>query len=58
MPHVMGVAGNIVAILWGTRDALHSPPRQDANNKILLELRRIGSIVAARTAYPGVSLLR
>ena len=35
MPHVMGVAGNIVAILWGTRDALHSPPRQDVNNKIL-----------------------
>jgi hypothetical protein len=35
MPHVMGQAGNIVAILWATRDALHSPPLQDRNNKIL-----------------------
>ena len=35
MPHVMGEAGNIVAILWATRDALHSPPLQDRSNKIL-----------------------
>ena len=35
MPHVTGKAGNIVAILWATSDALHSPPRQDRNNKIL-----------------------
>ena len=35
MPHVMGAAGNIVAILWATRDALHAPPLQDGNNKIL-----------------------
>jgi hypothetical protein len=35
MPHVTGEAGDIVAILWGTRDALHSPSRQDVNNKIL-----------------------
>ena len=35
MPHVMGEAGNIVAILWAPRDALHSPPLQDRNNKIL-----------------------
>jgi hypothetical protein len=35
MPHVMGQAGNIVAILWQTRDALHSPPLQDISNKIL-----------------------
>lgn len=35
MPHVMGEAGNIVAILWATRDALHSPPRPDTGNKIL-----------------------
>jgi len=35
MPHVMGEAGNIVAILWASRDALHSPPRPDRNNKIL-----------------------
>jgi len=31
----MGEAGNIVAILWASRDALHSPPRPDRNNKIL-----------------------
>jgi hypothetical protein len=35
MPHVMGEAGNIVAILWISRDALHSPPLQGRNNKIL-----------------------
>jgi hypothetical protein len=35
MPHVMGAAGNIVAILWATRDALHAPPLQNINNKIL-----------------------
>ena len=35
IPHVMGEAGNIVAILWASHDALHSPPLQDRNNKIL-----------------------
>ena len=35
MPHVLGEAGNIVAILWAPRDALHSPPLPDRNNKIL-----------------------
>ena len=35
MPHVLGEAGNIVAILWVSRDALHSPPLHDRNNKIL-----------------------
>ena len=35
MPHVMGEAGNIVAILWASHDALHSPPLQDRSNKIL-----------------------
>jgi len=35
MPHVMGKAGTIVAILWATRDALHSPPLHDRSNKIL-----------------------
>ena len=35
MPHVMGQAGDIVAILWADRDALHSPSRQDRSNKIL-----------------------
>lgn len=35
MPHVLGEAGNIVAILWAPRDALHSPPLPDRHNKIL-----------------------
>src|SRR5580700_11579666 len=35
MPHVTGAAGDIVAILWETRDALHSPPLPDRGNKIL-----------------------
>ena len=35
MPHVLGEAGNIVASLWASRDALHSPALQDRNNKIL-----------------------
>jgi hypothetical protein len=35
MPHVTGAAGDIVAILWETRDALHSPPLKSRNNKIL-----------------------
>jgi hypothetical protein len=35
MPHVLGQAGNIVAILWASRDALHAPPLRDRSNKIL-----------------------
>jgi hypothetical protein len=35
VPHVMGAAGNIVAILWATRNALHAPPLPDRRNKIL-----------------------
>ena len=35
MPHVMGQAGDIVAILWADRDALHSPSLPDRSNKIL-----------------------
>jgi len=35
MPHMLGEAGNIVAILWASRDALHSPPLQDRSNKVL-----------------------
>ena len=35
MPHVLGAAGNIVAILWAPRDALHSPPLPNTGNKIL-----------------------
>ncbi len=35
MPHMMGAAGNIVAILWATSNALHAPPLPDTANKIL-----------------------
>lgn len=35
MPHVMGADGNIVAILWAPRDALHAPPLTSPANKIL-----------------------
>jgi hypothetical protein len=35
MPHVMGAAGNIVAILWATPNALHAPPLPNRANKIL-----------------------
>ena len=35
MPHVLGEAGNILAILWANRDALHSPSLPDRSNKIL-----------------------
>ena len=35
MPHVMGEAGTIVAILWAPRDALRSSPLHNRNNKIL-----------------------
>jgi hypothetical protein len=35
MPHVMGAAGNIVAILWVAHNALHSPISPNAANKIL-----------------------
>jgi hypothetical protein len=35
IPHVTGEAGDIVAILWADRDALHSPSLQGRSNKIL-----------------------
>ena len=35
VPHVMGASGNIVAILWSPKDALHAPPLPNPNNKIL-----------------------
>jgi hypothetical protein len=35
MPHVVGAAGNIVAILWATHNALHAPALPDRVNKIL-----------------------
>jgi hypothetical protein len=41
MPHVMGEAGNIVAILWADRNALHSPSLRDRGNKILWVSRMV-----------------
>ena len=35
MPHVVGAAGNIVAILWAARNALHAPALPNRRNKIL-----------------------
>jgi len=35
MPHVTGASGNIVAILWSPKNALHVPPLATMNNKIL-----------------------
>jgi hypothetical protein len=35
MPHVMGVQGKIVAILWARHGALHAPPLASPANKIL-----------------------
>ena len=65
MPHVLGEAGNIVAILWASRDALHSPPLHDRSNKILwvsrIPLTGLGPLVikatlagSARTAIVSV----
>ena len=35
MPHVTGASGNIVAILWSPKNALHAPPLPNISNKIL-----------------------
>jgi hypothetical protein len=35
VPHVTGASGNIVAILWSPKNALHAPPLPNINNKIL-----------------------
>ena len=43
MPHVMGAAGNIVAILWATPNALHVPALPNRANKILWVPRVFGS---------------
>jgi hypothetical protein len=35
VPHVMGISGGIVAILWARKDALIAPSLPDRGNKIL-----------------------
>ncbi len=62
MPHVMGAAGNIVAILWATPNALHAPPLPDRANKILWVSRvssgpmTIGAKLAGSTRTATVDL--
>jgi hypothetical protein len=49
MPHVTGASGNIVAILWSPKNALHAPPLPNRGNKILW---------ASRVDGPGPLLIR
>jgi len=53
MPHVMGAAGNIVAILWAKRDALHVPALQDRANKILWVARVSSGPMTIRATLAG-----
>jgi hypothetical protein len=55
MPHVMGEHGNIVAILWVRRDALHAPPLADRHNKILWVAKQPGTPLAIRAELNGTS---
>jgi len=60
MPHVVGAAGNIVAILWAKRDALHAPALPNRRNKIrrlAWQMRRspwssVGFSRSATSSYP------
>ena len=67
MPHAMGEAGDIVAILWAPRDALHAPSLPDRSNKILwvsriplvapnplvIKATLAGSTLTATVSVPG-----
>jgi hypothetical protein len=53
MPHVMGAAGNIVAILWAKRNALHVPALQDRANKILWVARVSSGPMTIRATLAG-----
>jgi hypothetical protein len=53
MPHVMGTAGNIVAILWATPDALHVPALADRANKILWVSRVSSGPMTIRATLAG-----
>ena len=57
-PHVMGVRGGIVAILWARRDALHAPPLANVANKILWVSRlavQPGAPLTIRATLNGTS---
>jgi hypothetical protein len=53
MPHVTGTAGNIVAILWATPDALHAPALPDRANKILWVSRVSSGPMTIRATLAG-----
>jgi len=53
MPHVMGAAGNIVAILWVTPDALHAPALLNRANKILWVSRVSSGPMTIRATLAG-----
>jgi hypothetical protein len=53
MPHVIGAAGNIVAILWATPDALRAPALPDQANKILWVARVSSGPMTIRAALAG-----
>lgn len=65
VPHVLGDAGDMVAILWDTHHPLEAPPAADENNKILwvarvgaadgpLEIRAtLGDRTVRRTVAPA-----
>jgi hypothetical protein len=53
MPHVIGSADNIVAILWATPDALHAPALPDRANKILWVSRVSSGPMTIRASLAG-----
>ena len=53
MPHVIGAAGNIVAILWATPDALHVPALAGRANKILWVSRVSSGPMTIRATLAG-----
>jgi hypothetical protein len=53
MPHVIGAAGNIVAILWATPNALHAPALPNMANKILWVSRVSSGPMTIRATLAG-----
>ena len=53
VPHVMGAAGNIVAILWATPNALHAPALPNRANKILWVPRVSSGPMTIRATLAG-----
>jgi hypothetical protein len=53
MPHVIGAAGRIVAILWATSSALHAPALPNRANKILWVSRVSSGPMTIRATLAG-----